>query len=423
MVYNDATIQVQKQFTEYPEEMDKYFTDKKFIIKAIPEKYKRASEPEFADIEITSAAQCYNFIEEELKFWDDKDAKKINILNDFYTRLLNAKTNLKTAKEYYANNKNISQARYNLDNLCNQLQNDYLCSKTKLARYFIKNKFRDNNFFNGFDYALRDNSNYSFNSLNNTVGAHLGFIEGLNYLKIIEKVQGMTKEELGQISENVKEASESYADLNNRYTVAFHEQERSIEEIKAKNIDAIKKVDEASRQYFEATKKRSAELENLYENKLRIEKPADYWKQMHNMYSKKGKVWFGLSCFVAGAIVAMLICIIVFVPNIFDEQTHWFDILKNSAIVTVIAGVAIYVLRIFVKMALSSFHLARDAKEREQLSYYYLSLIQGKAITDRERALIINSLFSRSDTGLLKGDSTPTMATNISDIIETVTKK
>ena len=310
-----------------------------------------------------------------------------------------------------------------MDNLCNQLQNDYLCSKTKLARYFIKNKFRDNNFFNGFDYALRDNSNYSFNSLNNTVGAHLGFIEGLNYLNIIEKVQGMTKEELGQFSENVKEASESYADLNNRYTVAFHEQERSIEEIKAKNIDAIKKIEEASRQYFEATKKRSAELENLYENKLRIEKPADYWKQMHNMYSKKGKVWFGFSCFVAGVIVAMLICIIVFVPNIFDEQTHWFDILKNSAIVTVIAGVAIYVLRIFVKMALSSFHLARDAKEREQLSYYYLSLIQGKAITDRERALIINSLFSRSDTGLLKGDSTPTMATNISDIIETVTKK
>ena len=233
----------------------------------------------------------------------------------------------------------------------------------------------------------------------------------------------MTKEELVQFSENVKEASESYADLNNRYTVAFHEQERSIEEIKAKNIDAIKKVEESSRQYFEATKKRSAELENLYENKLRIEKPADYWKQMHNMYSKKGKVWFGFSCFVAGAIVAMLICIIVFVPNIFDEQTHWFDILKNSAIVTVIAGVAIYVLRIFVKMALSSFHLARDAKEREQLSYYYLSLIQGKAITDRERALIINSLFSRSDTGLLKGDSAPTMATNISDIIETVTKK
>lgn len=67
--------------------------------------------------------------------------------------------------------------------------------------------------------------------------------------------------------------------------------------------------------------------------------------------------------------------------------------------------------------------MSRDAKEREQLSYYYLSLIKAKAITDRERALIINSLFSRSDTGLLKGDSAPTMATNISDIIETVTKK
>ena len=33
-----------------------------------------------------------------------------------------------------------------------------------------------------------------------------------------------------------------------------------------------------------------------------------------------------------------------------------------------------------------------------------MSLINEKAITDSERELIITSLFSRSDTGLLKGD-------------------
>lgn len=289
--------EAQNKFSEYPEEMDKYFADKKLIIKAIPIRYKMVSEPEFSDIVITSAKQYIDFIDNELKFWDDKDTKKIRVLNDYYNKLISAQ-----------------------------------------------------NYFN-------------------------------------------------------------------------NSQEQRIEEIKNKNIEAVKKLEEESKTYFDQKEKRCADLENLYENKLRIEKPADYWKQMHNMYSKKGKLWFGSSCGVAIAIVAMLICILAFVPNVFDEQSHWFDILKNSAIVTVVAGVAIYVLRIFVKMALSSFHLARDAKEREQLSYYYLSLIQGKAITDRERALIINSLFSRSDTGLLKGDAAPAMTTNIADIIETVTKK
>jgi len=74
-------------------------------------------------------------------------------------------------------------------------------------------------------------------------------------------------------------------------------------------------------------------------------------------------------------------------------------------------------------MALSSFHLARDASEREQLTYVYLALIEGKAITDKERAIILNALFSRADTGLLKGDSAPTMSTNVTGLVETLTKK
>ena len=67
---------------------------------------------------------------------------------------------------------------------------------------------------------------------------------------------------------------------------------------------------------------------------------------------------------------------------------------------------------------MSSYHLARDAKEREQLTYFYLSLINEKAVTDSERELVITSLFSRSDTGLLKGDSSPEIPTiNLGDII------
>ena len=74
-------------------------------------------------------------------------------------------------------------------------------------------------------------------------------------------------------------------------------------------------------------------------------------------------------------------------------------------------------LRITIKMTLSSYHLARDSKEREQLSYFYLSLMQTNGVSDNERAIILNSLFSRSDTGLLKGDSSPIMSANVTDVI------
>ena len=52
-----------------------------------------------------------------------------------------------------------------------------------------------------------------------------------------------------------------------------------------------------------------------------------------------------------------------------------------------------------------------------------MALIKDKAITDKERALVINALFSRSDSGLLKNDIGPTMSGNVMDLVETVTKK
>ena len=74
-------------------------------------------------------------------------------------------------------------------------------------------------------------------------------------------------------------------------------------------------------------------------------------------------------------------------------------------------------------MATSSYHLSRDAKERKNLSYFYLALIEKGAVSDKERALILNSLFSRSDTGLLKGEAAPSMPTNVSDIVEFLKSK
>lgn len=419
MADNNLAVAEKIVFTEYPEEMDKYFQDRKLVVKTFPNRFQHLREAEFPDIEITSAQQCYDFIEAELKFWSDKDIQNKSLVGAFYSKLINAKNNFNSAKRFYESNQ-AANAQPQMNNLYSDLSQEYLYSKTKLAQFLKQYKVNDYHFFEGLDFALCANP---ANQLYNYVGTHIGFAIGLEYLKVLQTARAMTKEELDKFSENVKIASDSYAELNERYTAAFHEQEKRIEEIKQHNDDAIKNLETKSAAYFSERDKQCADLENLYENKLRIEKPADYWKQMSEMYARKGKVWLIAGCLLAALIIAMLICIIIFVPNVFDADSHWFDILKNSAIVTVIAGVAIYVLRIFVKMALSSFHLGRDAKEREQLSYYYLSLIEGKAITDRERALIINSLFSRSDTGLLKGDSAPTMATNISDIIETVTKK
>ena len=127
-----------------------------------------------------------------------------------------------------------------------------------------------------------------------------------------------------------------------------------------------------------------------------------------------------MSGLFAIAIIALLLVVLIKDIIIFSPDANWIENLKNSAIITVIASIGIFILRLTTKMALSSHHLASDARERENLSLFYLSLIEKGAVTDKERALVLNALFSRSDTGLLKGESSPSMPSNISDIMDVI---
>lgn len=50
----------------------------------------------------------------------------------------------------------------------------------------------------------------------------------------------------------------------------------------------------------------------------------------------------------------------------------------------------------------SNFLSARHVEEKEKLTYLYLSMIERGALDEQERKIILQSLLSRSDTGLLK---------------------
>lgn len=68
-----------------------------------------------------------------------------------------------------------------------------------------------------------------------------------------------------------------------------------------------------------------------------------------------------------------------------------------------------YLLRVLSKLVFSAFHLMRDAEEREQLTYLYLSLSKEAEVDKESRDIILQALFSRTETGLLSSDSGPTM--------------
>ncbi len=95
----------------------------------------------------------------------------------------------------------------------------------------------------------------------------------------------------------------------------------------------------------------------------------------------------------------------------FKDAINVNKILSVSSLILIAAliSVLIFAIRIFSKLTFSSFHLVRDSEERAQLTNVYISLIESGKLKDSDAIkTIVESLFARSDTGLLSGSGSPT---------------
>lgn len=150
-------------------------------------------------------------------------------------------------------------------------------------------------------------------------------------------------------------------------------------------------------------------LEDTYRDKLRLDGPAQYWKNSAIKFKKQGIVW--------AVFLLIVLCIGLWQFSSFFNQ--WLigkelnielNTMQGAAIFVTIVSSFAFLVSVLAKMTLSSFHLQRDAEEREQLTHLYLSLSNETDVDPETRKIVLQSLFSRADTGLLgKDGGTPAM--------------
>lgn len=161
------------------------------------------------------------------------------------------------------------------------------------------------------------------------------------------------------------------------------------------------------RQLTEWTEK-VAILEKTYEEKLKLKKPAEYWAKSARRYGIQGGLW--TLAIVALVVVAAINFQEIFVTWLQGRETPvQLNTIQGVILYGSIAGVYAFLLRVLARLAFSSFHLMRDAEEREQLTYLYLSLTNEAEIDKESRDIVLQALFSRSETGLLAQEHGPTM--------------
>jgi len=169
-------------------------------------------------------------------------------------------------------------------------------------------------------------------------------------------------------------------------------------------------------------KKSQDDIDNIqssYRSKVELDEPIKYWSIRANQLQTKGNRLLGGIISVSLLFAFPIYLLLWHTPA--DLMESIFNGDKGAAIrwsIVFVIFISIYfiIARALLKFMFSNYHLARDAEERENLTYLYLSMIEKGAIDKEERKIILQSLFSRADTGLLKEDSAPTMP-NISSLI------
>ena len=157
-----------------------------------------------------------------------------------------------------------------------------------------------------------------------------------------------------------------------------------------------------------AAEYKMAALEDAYSKKLQLEGPAQHWKNLSRFYLGWGWGLLVLSLVLGGVAIGGLFWLLVQADTIviFNENKLSLSTIRASLILIAATSMAGYLLHLFTKLAISCFHLSRDYRERFQLTNVFLALLRDGDVKcdDQVKQIVMQALFSRSDTGLLKGE-------------------
>jgi len=388
-------------------------------------------------VSFTKTREFFEFINKEIKFWESQRIKikeKQNTTHPVFNFFDVFGQNISTLKEWsekigsWSDEELNSQIKSFGAIASRHFSSTWLWSGHPYTAAFIEcqSEHGTNTATAFLNYVTTKNIDHIGNH-DYFLGIMFGY-EFLNQDSDIVKRRSSEKKSLGHLRNQLEETNKQLFTEVEEFKECFSTWDSSSRE--NWNEWLIKSADEHSEQqeayknelidYEEAYKIRITQLENLYEEKLRLEKPAKYWKDAARSFGIHGGLW-------SLALLASVLLGIVYFSGFY---TDWLKGQEIAAKLNTVQGIVIsgtvlatyaFLVRTLSKLTFSSFHLMRDAQEREQLTYLYLSLINENKIDEISRDIVLQALFSRSETGLLVNESGPTMP-GISEVLRAASR-
>lgn len=205
-----------------------------------------------------------------------------------------------------------------------------------------------------------------------------------------------------KLKEISNDSDEQYREITSLVETKHDEIQQQFDD----KVAELKIFQDSMNRWQDEKKEKLDSLEETYKNKLSLEAPEQLWNERATEYLKKARNW---TIFLVITVIALILAsgkLFLVIHNYSLGIIKEIPFISESFIFISVISFFIYIVRVLIKIVMSNHHLAAEYKQKAALTRFYQSLTYaGTDIDKEERLIIINSLFSRIDTGLIKTDS------------------
>lgn len=147
-------------------------------------------------------------------------------------------------------------------------------------------------------------------------------------------------------------------------------------------------------------------IQTTFKAKMELRAPVDYWKTKEAEHANAAGTWMW-AAFGSMATAAVALGVAIFLA-LGDTPADKNPATWRVASLAMLAVLAVWAIRLVVRIFLSHTHLQTDAAERVTMVMTYLALMEAEKIPgDEDRKLILAPLFRPAADGLVKDEGLP----------------
>ena len=366
-----------------------------------------------------------NVVESNLKYWNKKSSKS-EMCKEIRSSWNELNDKIKVLMKYLEEEDELTKDRlydfmyYNFSNNYNVVQNDMRVYNFSMSSPIDKD--------NGIsmirifiDYYLnswaKDNlstaiKNYVYIEKNKSyIGQYLNSTNAYSFLpaffvlnkeirkeempfnnfqeEVVKPVSEKVERIEFQIDEKLKETTNLIEEKDKDVINLFDEHKNEIDEFKTK-----------INEWKDNKENQINTLEETYKNKLQLEAPETLWESRAEKYRKKSERWIWyLFAFIVG-LLASGGFFVISIHDYLQGTEKEIPFISKSFIYVALISFLIYIIRIIIKIIVSSQHMSMEYEQKAALTRFYQALIQdGKEVDKEEKLIIFNALFRKTDTG------------------------